>query len=207
MKLAYSLLNIKAVDEEQWTIEGIATTPAPDRVDDIVEPKGAQFTLPVPFIYHHYREKPVGSVIEAKIMDEGIWVKIQMVKPKDVDSQELKDRLQLAWDEIKTGLIRGLSIGFRAIEYVEISGTWGIRYTKWDWLELSAVTIPANQEATITSVKSLYSDGNKKSDHSKGQEQSLPCKKPEITQPVTSRIGGVKLFDVTEPKTTGVKFV
>jgi hypothetical protein len=57
MKLAYSLLNIKSIDEEQWIIEGIATTPAPDRVDDIVEPKGAQFTLPVPFLWQHYREK------------------------------------------------------------------------------------------------------------------------------------------------------
>ncbi|WP_336938975.1 HK97 family phage prohead protease [Acinetobacter modestus] len=204
MKLAYSLLNIKSVDEEQWIIEGIATTPAPDRVDDIVEPKGAQFTLPVPFIYHHYREKPVGSVIEAKVMEEGIWVKIQMVKPIEVESEVLKERLQLAWDEIKTGLIRGLSIGFRAIEYVEISGTWGIRYTKWDWLELSAVTIPANQEATITGVKSLYQ--KEFSEKKAGAEQSVPCVKPEIIQTEKPKTGGVKLFDVSESKSTGVKF-
>ncbi len=199
MKLAYSLLNIKSIDEEQWIIEGIATTPAPDRVDDIVEPKGAQFTLPVPFIYHHYREKPVGSVIEAKVMEEGIWVKIQMVKPTEVESEVLKERLQLAWDEIKTGLIRGLSIGFRAIEYVEISGTWGIRYTKWDWLELSAVTIPANQEATITSVKSLCQE--KQNNKTVPQEKSLPCVAP-IQVSSTSKHVVVKLTNV---KTQGVK--
>lgn len=199
MKLAYSLLNIKSIDEEQWIIEGIATTPAPDRVDDIVEPKGAQFTLPVPFLWQHYREKPIGSVIEATVMDEGIKVKVQLVKPSEVESAELKELLQKAWDSIKTGLVRGLSIGFGAIEYVEISGTWGIRYTKWDWRELSAVTIPANQEATITSVKSLCQD--KQNNKTVPQEKSLPCVAP-IQVSSTSKHVVVKLTNV---KTQGVK--
>ena len=46
MKLAYSLLEVKSVNDEEWKLEGIATTPTPDRVDDVVEPKGAQFTRP-----------------------------------------------------------------------------------------------------------------------------------------------------------------
>ncbi|ENW95962.1 HK97 family phage prohead protease [Acinetobacter sp. NIPH 298] len=206
MKLAYSLLNIKSIDEEQWIIEGIATTPAPDRVDDIVEPKGAQFTLPVPFLWQHYREKPIGYVIEATITDEGIKVKVQLVKPSEVESLELKELLQKAWDSIKTGLVRGMSIGFSAIEYVEISGTWGIRYTKWDWLELSAVTIAANQEATITSVKSLCQKefSEKKTDTEK--EKSVPCVKPEIIQTDKPKTCGVKLFEISESKSTGVKF-
>ena len=39
MKLAYSLLEVKSVNDEEWKLEGIATTPTPDRVDDVVEPK------------------------------------------------------------------------------------------------------------------------------------------------------------------------
>ena len=206
MKLAYSLLNIKSIDDEQWTLEGIATTPSPDRVDDIVEPKGAQFTLPVPFLWQHYREKPIGSVVEASITDEGIKVKIQLVKPSEVESVELKELLQKAWDSIKTGLVRGLSIGFGAIEYSEISGTWGIRYTKWDWRELSAVTIPANSEATITGVKSACNEQIKNSETKAESEKSLPFNLPEITKPASPKIGGVKLFDVPESKSTGVKF-
>ena len=50
--------------------------------------------------------------------------------------------------------MRGLSIGFRAIESADIKGTWSIHFTKWDWMELSAVTIPANAEASILAVKS-----------------------------------------------------
>ena len=48
MKRAYSLLEIKAVDDDQRVITGIATTPEPDRVGDIVEPMGAKFANPLP---------------------------------------------------------------------------------------------------------------------------------------------------------------
>ncbi|WP_179211075.1 HK97 family phage prohead protease, partial [Cellulomonas iranensis] len=54
---------------------------------------------------------------------------------------------------IKAGLVRGFSIGFRGLDVEDIPGSWGVRFKKWEWLELSAVTIPANAEATITSVK------------------------------------------------------
>ncbi len=44
---AYSLLEIKAVNEDERTITGIASTPATDRDGDVVEPKGAVFKLPL----------------------------------------------------------------------------------------------------------------------------------------------------------------
>lgn len=206
MKLGYSLLTIKSVNEEQWVLEGLATTPTPDRVDDIVEPKGAQFTLPVPFLWQHKRDQPIGNVIEAVVTDEGIQVKIQLVKPSEVESAELKELLQKAWDSIKTGLVRGLSVGFRGLEIADIQGTWGVHFLKWDWYELSAVTIAANQEATITSIKSLCQKEFSEKKPDTGKEKSVPCIKPEIIQAAQPKTGGVKLFDVSESKTTGVKF-
>ena len=172
MKQAYSLLEIKAVDEEQWVLEGI-TTPTPDRVDDVVEPKGAQFTLPVPFLWQHDKRQPIGQVVEANVTDAGIQVKIQLTKPDQVESETLKARLQEAWDSIKTGLVRGLSIGFRGLEMADIQGTWGYKFIKWDWYELSAVTIPANQEATITGIKSLCQ--NKRQIQNKHHKKNLCC--------------------------------
>jgi hypothetical protein len=56
---------------------------------------------------------------------------------------------------VKSGLVRGLSIGFNPIETAQIEGSWGRRYLKWELLELSAVTIPANAEATITTIRSI----------------------------------------------------
>lgn len=206
MKQAYSLLEIKAVDEDQWILEGIATTPTPDRVDDVVEPKGAQFTLPVPFLWQHDKQQPIGHVIDAVVTDAGIQVKVQLIKPDQVESEELKQRLLKAWDSIKTGLVRGLSIGFRGLEVADIQGTWGYKFIKWDWYELSAVTIPANQEATITGIKSLCHP-EQKLNSSNDKEKSLPCTPPVSTTPAAPvpKLGGVKLFDT--PKSTGVKLV
>ena len=53
MNRAYSLLTLKAVDEDARIITGMATTPTPDRLQDVVEPRGAQFKLPIPFLWQH----------------------------------------------------------------------------------------------------------------------------------------------------------
>lgn len=150
---AYSLLDIKSVDDEKRIITGIASTPTPDRMEDIVEPKGAQFKLPIPFLWQHNQDKPIGHVVDAKVKADGIEVTIQLAKIDE--SGTLRDRLEEAWQSIKSGLVRGLSIGFSPIESANIDGTWGYHFLKWDWLELSAVTIPANSEATIQTVKSI----------------------------------------------------
>jgi len=150
---AYSLLEIKAVDDEKREITGIATTPSTDRMDDIVEPKGAVFKLPIPFLWQHKHDQPIGHVTAAKVTDAGIEVTVQLAKIEEEGT--LKNRIDEAWQSIKAKLVRGLSIGFSAIESVNIDGTWGRRFTKWDWYELSAVTVPANAEASITAIKSI----------------------------------------------------
>lgn len=208
MKLAYSLLNVKSVDDEQWTLEGIATTPTPDRDEDVIDPLGAQFTLPIPFLWQHDKQQPIGQVVDAAIKDVGIWVKVQIVKPSEVESEELKKRLQMAWDSIKTGLVRGMSIGFLPLEIADIQGSWGYKFNKWDWCELSAVTVSANQDATITSIKSLCHP-DQKSKSSNDKEQSLPCTPPvsKTSAAPVPKLGGVKLFDTPKSKSTGVKLV
>ena len=52
---AYSCLEIKASAETggRRTFKGIATTPATDRTGDIVEPKGAEFKLPITLLWQH----------------------------------------------------------------------------------------------------------------------------------------------------------
>jgi hypothetical protein len=52
------------------------------------------------------------------------------------------------------GLVRAVSIGFRAIEYAFMD-SGGVRFVETEVYELSAVTIPANADALITSVKSI----------------------------------------------------
>ncbi|HFI2210318.1 TPA: phage major capsid protein [Pseudomonas aeruginosa] len=150
---AYSTLEVKALDDEKRVITGIASTPSPDRMQDVVEPKGAQFKLPIPFLWQHNHDEPIGHVTDAKVTQKGIEVSVQLAQVEEPG--KLKDRLDEAWQSIKSGLVRGLSIGFSAKEFEQIPGSWGLRFLSWEWFELSAVTIPANAEATITSVKSI----------------------------------------------------
>jgi HK97 family phage major capsid protein/HK97 family phage prohead protease len=152
MNRAYSLIEIKAVDEERRVIEGVASSPTTDLMDDIVEPMGAEFELPIPFLWQHDRRQPIGHVTRAKPTKDGIPVRIELARTDEPGT--LKERLDEAWQSIKLGLVRGLSIGFKPIEMADIAGTWGQRFIKWRWLELSAVTIPANIDATMQTVKS-----------------------------------------------------
>jgi len=148
MKRAYCLLTLKAVDEEQGIIEGLATTPTTDRMGDIVEPMGAQFKLPIPLLWQHRSGEPIGQVIEAKVTEAGIWIRAKIMRG-------ILPEIDRAWALIKSGLVGGLSIGFAPVESADIAGSWGQRFLKWDWLELSAVTIPANAEASIQTIKSI----------------------------------------------------
>jgi len=152
MNRAYSTMTVKAVNDDQRIITGIASTPEPDRADDIMVPEGAQFTLPMPFLWQHESDEPIGHVIDVKVSPRGIEATMQIAKVEE--DGKLKDRLDEAWQSIKAGLVRGLSIGFLPIESARIEGTWGSKYLKWDWFELSAVTIPCNSSGRITSVKS-----------------------------------------------------
>jgi HK97 family phage prohead protease len=148
MNRAYSLLTVKAVDDDARVITGMASTPTPDRLEDVVEPEGAQFKLPLPLLWQHDSSQPIGHVTHAKVSKAGIEIVAKIAKG-------VTDEIDRAWKLIKAGLVPGLSIGFKPIEHEWIEETKGIRFTKWDWLELSAVTIPANAEATIATVKSI----------------------------------------------------
>lgn len=150
---AYSVLTLKAMDDEKRTFTGIATTPSPDRMEDIVEPDGAKFSLPIPLLWQHDSRQPIGHVTEAKVSKDGISVTAKLVQI--AEPGKLKDRLDEAWQSIKSGLVRGLSIGFRGIEVEDIKGTWGVRFKAWEWLELSSVTVPANADCSITAIKSI----------------------------------------------------
>lgn len=150
---AYSLLEIKAVDREQRIIEGIASTPSPDRGGDVMDPKGAVFTLPMPLKWEH--KENIGEVFEADVRPDGIHIKARLSRLSADAPQRLKDRIEDAWYSIsaKPPLARGLSIGWSGIKSQAIPGTRFTRYLEWIWGETSAVAIPMNTEATILSVK------------------------------------------------------
>ena len=145
MDKAYSTFEVKSFDEEERIITGIASTPTPDRDGDEVMPAGAKFTLPFPLLAQHDHSQPVGQVIHAKTTASGIHITAKIVKDSGLDYVER------AWRQVKSGLLRGLSIGFRPTK--SLPGKKGRKFTEYDLFELSLVTIPANAEAGIATVK------------------------------------------------------
>lgn len=164
----YSTIVFKAVNEDQRVIEGIATVPVVDRDGDIIETAGVQYDLPHPLLWQHDQDSPIGNVISAKVTSKNITIRAQ-IAPKGVTPW-----IDEAWALIKAGLVRGLSIAGKIDKYELIPSTGGRRITSLKWFETSAVTVPANQAATITAVKSLYAQGLPVSGGSSGNSSTRP---------------------------------
>ena len=125
-KRMHSLLEIKAVDAERRIITGIATTPTPDSYNDIVELDGVEYDLPMPFLYQHNSRMPIGNVIAAKKTKDALEITVQIAK---LDDPSAAPFVEEAWALIssKPPLVRGLSIGFRALEEAWMSDAGGFR--------------------------------------------------------------------------------
>jgi len=170
---AYSVLEIKSSSDDARTLEGIATTPTTDRMGDVIETSGIQFKLPLPLLYQHNAKQPIGTVTSAKVGKDGISIKAQIAPPG------IAPFIDEAWALIKAGLVRGFSIGFRTLEESYMKDAGGFRILKSEWLELSAVTIPANAEASILTVKSFDSEalaasGTTRNGSGAGKTKTIP---------------------------------
>lgn len=143
---AYAWLSVRQVDEDKRIIEGIATTPVQARDGDVLETAGISFKLPIPFLYRH--KEPMGNVVSAKVSDDGIRVRIQIGPPG------ISQALDESWNMVKAGLVRGLSIGWRTIAEMYDKELGGYRIIKSEWLELSAVPVPSDPNATIIGLRS-----------------------------------------------------
>jgi HK97 family phage major capsid protein/HK97 family phage prohead protease len=156
MDRAYSVLEVKSIEDDKREIRGIATTPTPDRMGDIVEPLGITAAADLPLLHQHDAKRPVGRVKFSKATKDGIEFHAKLARVDE--PRQLKDRIDLAWGEVKAGLVRGVSIGFKALETAPLDAKdpWGPqRFVKSEVLELSLVTVPANADATITQIRSI----------------------------------------------------
>lgn len=145
---AYSALEIKSVNTEKRIIRGIATTPRTDRMGDIVEPLGVTFKNPMPLLWQHKHDAPVGTVRFDPPTEKGITFEAEL--PVIAEEGTLRNRIEEAWQSIQHGLVRAVSIGFRAIEYAFMDEGDGVHFLKSEVYELSLVTVPANADAVIT---------------------------------------------------------
>jgi HK97 family phage major capsid protein/HK97 family phage prohead protease len=150
----HAYLHVKSFDVTGRNFAGMASTGEVDRQGDIVEPLGAEFKNPLPLLLHHNTQQPVGLVTLGKPTKDGIPFTATI--PTIAEAGTLKDRTDEAAQSVLHKLIRGVSIGFRPIkDAIEQLKSGGLRFVKTEILELSMVSVPANQHATIEVIKSL----------------------------------------------------
>jgi len=152
MNRAYSLIEVKSLDDSKRVFSGWATTPEPDRMLDTINPLGAKFANPLVLLHQHDSDRPIGRVTFKKPTAKGIEFEAEI--PVIDEPGPLKDRVDTAWGELKHGLVRAVSIGFRSMKHAHRQDG-GIDFDEVEIVELSTVSVPANARAIIHTVKAI----------------------------------------------------
>ncbi|MGR3813412.1 MAG: HK97 family phage prohead protease [Cognatishimia activa] len=153
-RIAPPILDIKAL-KDTGEFEGYASTfgGEPDSYGDVIaagayaeslEEHAQKGTMPKLF-WQHDRHQPIGKWTEAHEDDKGLYVRGKL----NMGVQRAKEAYAL----LKEGDIDGLSIGYRIQEYSVDTDTQVWTLEKLQLLEVSVVSIGANENATVESVK------------------------------------------------------
>lgn len=146
-----------STDEEDGTltIEGYASDFDFDRQDEAFESGAFNKSLdeymrtnPV-LLYHHKYDTSLGTVKEAKIDGQGLWVKAIVDKP------EPNTPVADYYRKIKSGVIRGFSVGGKFYRRMTDAG---MRIFKCDLREISVTPMPVNPR-TIFAVAGKAFEG------------------------------------------------
>lgn len=145
-----SLIELKATlsIEETGAIKALAWPFAqPDRVGDMIE-KGAfaKSVMPIPMLFGHDVNDPVGAWDSATEKSDGLHLEGKMLVDDLPRARELRAL-------VKSGAVRGISIGFITKKAKARPGG-GRTISQLELLEASLVTIPMHPGARITSAKS-----------------------------------------------------
>lgn len=128
-----------ASDEERAIVARVSTNDR-DRDGEIVEPKGIDlkdFTAnPVLLWAHSYSTPPVGKALWSKTDDRGLICKFQFAKTQFADE---------IYTLYRDGYLKAFSIGFIPVDF----DTKEKVYKRISLLEVSAVPVPANQNALV----------------------------------------------------------
>lgn len=141
-------IETKIAAEDSGEISGLAWPfDKPDRIGDVIE-KGAfaEAALPLPMLFGHDGNDPLGSWHEATEAADGLHLKGRLLVGEVKRADEVRAL-------VRAGAVRGISIGFITKKAVARKGG-GRVISKLELLEASLVAIPMHPGARITSAKS-----------------------------------------------------
>lgn len=146
---AFSIKSDASSDSSVY-IEGYASTNDVDRHGDIVPSsvweKGIQNYLKNPVILaYHDHGQPIGRMIEHKSDSKGLWIKARV-------SSAAKQ-----FSLIKDGILSAFSIGFRVLDAEYNSAAEVFVIKELELVEISVVSVPANQNSLFELSKAFNS--------------------------------------------------
>lgn len=151
MSLKHKFLPGAVVDDKTLgdrQIRVVVSTPSPDRVKDVMEPRGVDLTAyksnPI-VLADHNREAPIGTALIDVKSDR---VEAVITFAPAGASAKADEYCALA----KGGVLNTVSPGFIELEVDPIKGG-GYHIKRWELLELSLVSVPCNPEATVIERK------------------------------------------------------
>ena len=140
-------------DGDDLHITGMASTNGTDRVGDIIETEawtkgGLQNYLNNPVIlFNHDYNQPIGRAVSLGTNDNGLQLKAKIAKSAGHVGELIKE-----------GVLGAFSVGFRVKDAEYMVETDGYKIKDAELLEVSVVTVPANQAATFSLAKSFDSE-------------------------------------------------
>jgi len=145
--------SLKSANEKEKTMDFIMTIEVPDRTGEIVDIETMSFENfmknPVFLQFHEYDEPPIGKILEIrKTTNEQGIKQLECTVKFATDIYPVAD---LLWKLYYEKYMAGVSIGFRVGEYDYNTQTGVTTLKNCELLELSAVSVPANQLALAKS--------------------------------------------------------
>jgi hypothetical protein len=147
------------INEEERSVIAIISTDAIDRDQEVLVPRGMdadnfQKNPVVPWS-HRADQPPVGKALWVKRGTKRITAKVKFATT---------ERAEEVWQLFKGGFLNAFSVGFKPKEGRrptpdDIKSNPNLAdarflFTKWELLEFSPVTVPANAEALAQAIKS-----------------------------------------------------
>lgn len=143
--------NIAAEDEVM--IEGFANAADPDRGRELILTsawKTENFDLNPIILFNHNHNWPIGSCVEYKVEDQGLYYRASIGKPSAYPT--MTETQEMVRSLLAQGILRASSVGFLPfnVEYDEENDI--LRYTEVELLEISVVSVPMQQGSLLDSV-------------------------------------------------------
>ena len=141
--------------ENSKSFEFVMSDASVDRYDDVIDVAGwdlKNFSKNPIALFSHDSSFPIGTWEKIGVRDKALKGHLKMAP--EGTSPRIDELRKL----VEAGILKAVSVGFRPIEYEDLSKSGGRRYLKSELVECSLVAVPANPNAVLAAKSLKISD-------------------------------------------------